>query len=114
MLQQCDINPEWAEDVIDKVNNYFEKFGVDFEVRILFDSHLSKDESKLEFHLSIDITCCCSRQKNDAPSFRRYSPRQSKPTWMINTLWKESGMWWSATPFPSTCSAIRYLHLLIA
>ena len=49
MLQQCDINPEWAEDVIDKVNNYFEQFGVDFEVRILFDSLLSEDENKLEF-----------------------------------------------------------------
>ncbi|OQV20861.1 hypothetical protein BV898_05203 [Hypsibius exemplaris] len=32
LVVQCDINPEWSEDVIDKVNSYFEKLGTDFEV----------------------------------------------------------------------------------
>ncbi|GAU96810.1 hypothetical protein RvY_08197 [Ramazzottius varieornatus] len=32
LVVQCDINPEWSEDVVDKVNNYFEKHATNYEV----------------------------------------------------------------------------------
>ncbi|XP_055341543.1 dynein axonemal light chain 4-like [Paramacrobiotus metropolitanus] len=31
LVVQCDVSPEWAEDIVDKVNNYYEKYGSNFE-----------------------------------------------------------------------------------